>query len=124
MKVHHYLLKKTLDIALSLESAISQTTVIQSGYMNSKSGTEILKVSNEISLEIKLVKKCYLSDRNHAAKSCPFINKECFYCHNKGHTSKVCCKKAKTNKVKLNNVVLDMPLLWTDPKFWTYKMSL
>ena len=109
---------------MSLESAISQTTVIQSGYMNSKSGTEILKVSNEISLEIKLVKKCYLSDRNHAAKSCPFINKECFYCHNKGHTSKVCCKKAKTNKVKLNNVVLDMPLLWTDPKFWTYKMPL
>ena len=28
-----------------------------------------------------------------------------FYCHNKGHTSKVCRKKAQANKVKENNVV-------------------
>ena len=92
-------LRKALDIALSLESAISQTVVIQSGYMNHKSEKQTLKVSN------KEDKKCYQCDRNHAAKSCPFINKECFYCHNKGHTSKVCCKMAKANKVKVINVV-------------------
>ena len=46
-----------------------------------------------------------LSVTEITVKSCPFINKECFYCHNKGHTSKVCHKKAKTNKVKVNNVV-------------------
>ena len=45
-------LRKALDIALSLESAISQTVVIQSGYMNHKSEKQILKVSN------KEVKKC------------------------------------------------------------------
>ena len=71
-------LEKALDIALSLEMDISQTAVIQSGYMNNKSETQILKVSD------KEVKKCYHCDRNHAAKSCPFIDKECFYCHNKG----------------------------------------
>ena len=87
-------LEKALGIALSLESAISQTAVIQSGYMNNKSETQILKVSD------KEVKKCYHRDGNHAAKSCPFIDKECFYCHSKGHTSKVCRKKAKPNKVK------------------------
>ena len=37
-------LKKALDIALSLESAISQTAVIQSGYMNNKSETQILAI--------------------------------------------------------------------------------
>ena len=46
-------LQKALDIALSLELAISQTAVIQSGYMNHKSETQILKVSD------KEVKKCY-----------------------------------------------------------------
>ena len=92
-------LEKALDIALSLESAISQTAVIQSGYMNNKSETQILKVSD------KEVKKCYQCDGNHAAKSCPFIDKECFYCYNKGHTSKVCRKRAKAIKVKVNNVV-------------------
>ena len=30
---------------------------------------------------------------------------ECFYCHNKGHASKVCHKKAKANKVIVSNVV-------------------
>ena len=92
-------LQKALDIALSLELAISQTALIQSGYMNHKSETQILKVSD------KEVKKCYRCDGNHTAKSCAFINKECFYCHNKGHTSKVCRKNAKANKVKVNNVV-------------------
>ena len=67
--------------------------------MNNKSETQILKVSD------KEVKKCYRCDGNHAAKSCLFIDKGCFYSHNKGHTSKVCPKKAKTNKVKVNNVV-------------------
>ena len=92
-------LKKALDLALSSVSAISQTAVIQSRYMNNKSETQILKVSN------KGVKKCYRCDRNHAARSSSFINKECFYCPNKAHTSKVCRKKAKADKVKVNNVV-------------------
>ena len=52
----------------------------------------------------KDVKKRYCCDRNHSAKSCSFINKECFYCPNKGHISKVCRKKTKANKVKVNNI--------------------
>ena len=91
--------EKALDIALSLKLAISQTAVIQSGYINNKSETQILKVSN------KEVKKCYRCDGNHAGKSCPFIDKECFYFQIKGHTSKLCHKKAKANKVKAKNVV-------------------
>ena len=92
-------LEKTLDIALSLESAISQTALIQSGYMNNTSETQILEVSD------KEVKKCYRCDGNHTVKSCPFIDKECFCCHNNGHRRKVCCKKAKANKVKVNHVI-------------------
>ena len=68
--------------------------------MNSKTETPVLKVSDNE------VKKCYRYDRNHIAKSCPFIDKECFYCHNKGHTNKVCRKKSKANnKVKVNIIV-------------------
>ena len=67
--------------------------------MDNKSETQILKVSD------KKVKKCHRCDGNHAAKSRCFINKECLCCHNKGYTSKVCRKKAKANKVKVNNVV-------------------
>ena len=46
-KIQQCLLSEALDIALSLESTISQTAVIQSGYMNHKSETQILKVSNK-----------------------------------------------------------------------------
>ena len=70
-------LEKALDIALSLESVISQTAVIRSGNMNSITEKTIVKVSN-----IK-VKKCYQCDHNHVVKSCPFTDKECFYCPNK-----------------------------------------
>ena len=61
--------EKALDIALLLESAINQTAVIQSGYMNNKSETQILKVSD------KEVKKCYQCDGNYVTKSCCFIGR-------------------------------------------------
>ena len=87
-------LEKALDIALSLESAISQTAVIQSGYMNNKSETQILKVSN------KEVKKCYQCNSNHAAKSCPFIDKECFFDTTKIIQAKFVVKRQKQIKWK------------------------
>ena len=59
-------LEKALDIALSLESAISQTSVIQGGYMNNKSETQILNVSD------KEIKKCYRCDGNQASQVMPF----------------------------------------------------
>ena len=59
--------------------------------MNHKFETQILKVSD------KKVKKCFRCDG--------VIDKECFYCYNKGHTSSVWGKKAKANKVKVNNVI-------------------
>ena len=39
---------------------------------------------------------------SHALSS---IKRIVFNCHNKDHTSKACRKKAKPNKVKVNNVV-------------------
>ena len=39
---------------------------------------------------------------SHALSS---IKRIVFNCHNKDHTSKTCRKKAKPNKVKVNNVV-------------------
>ena len=85
-------LEKALDIALSLESAISQTSVIQGGYMNNKSETQILKVSD------KEIKKCYRCDGNHAAKSCPFINNKCFIVTTKVIQAKFVVKRHKQIK--------------------------
>ena len=81
-----------MDIALLLESAISQTAVIQSGYMNNKSETQILKVSN------KEVKKCYQCDGNYAAKSCHFIIKSVFIVTTKVIQGKFVIKRQKQIK--------------------------
>lgn len=69
--------------------------------MNESEFKTILKVSeNEKS-------KRYRCDGNHSVKSCPFIDKECFYCHRKSHTSRVYRKKAKSKSgrvIQMNQV--------------------
>ena len=68
-----------------------------------------------------------LCDRNHIVKSCPSINKEYFYCHNKGHTRKFCCKEAKANnKVKVDNFVQmkgNSTKVDDDDKFYIFNLS-
>ena len=45
----------------------------------------------------------YRCGNNHNADVCPFRDKECFYCKNKGHTSKKCHKKKANAKSTPNN---------------------
>ena len=48
--------------------------------------------------ENKPEKLCYQCNGNHTPETCPFKEKECFYCKSKGHTIKVCRKKQKLAK--------------------------
>ena len=41
--------------------------------------------------------KCFRCSGQHNPKVCSFIDKEGFFCKNKGHNSKVCRKEAKSN---------------------------
>ena len=87
-------LQKAMDISLSLESAIRQSAIMQN---ESKSAAEsVSKIDSKIPTKSQN-SKCFRCSGQHNPKVCPFIDKECFFCKNKGHTSKVCRKKAKSN---------------------------
>ena len=43
-------------------------------------------------------KNCHRCGNNHDPNSCPFKNKDCFYCKNIGHTAKMCRKKKYMQK--------------------------
>ena len=55
-------LEKAFNIPLAYESSISQTAVIQNRYMNSKTETPILKVSDN---EVKKCYRCEKKSRGH-----------------------------------------------------------
>ena len=77
-----------------LESAIRQLAIMQ----NESKLTEesVSKIDSKIPTKSQN-SKCFRCSCQHNLKVCPFIDKECFFCKNKGHTSKVCRKKAKSN---------------------------
>ena len=100
-------LEKAIDISLSLESAIKQAAVIQS---ECKPPSEaVSKIEQKISRSQGT--KCFRCDNLHNPKSCPFIDKQCFFYGNKGHTSKICRKKAMSNQNHIvkqsSNVVIE-----------------
>ena len=86
-------LQKAINISLSLESAIKQSAIIQN---ESNAAESVSKIDTKTSPKNQYG-KCYRCAGQHNPKVCPFIDKECFFCKNKGHTSKVCRKKAKSN---------------------------
>ena len=79
--------QKAIGISLSLESAIKQAVAIQN---ESKLPNEaVSKIEQKTSLRNQSA-KCFRCDNLHNLKSRPFINKEFFFCKNKGHTFKAC----------------------------------
>ena len=86
-------LQKAMDISLSLESAIKQSAIIQ----NESNAAESVSKTDTKTSPKNQYGKCYRCAGQHNPKVCSFIDKECFFCKNKGHTSKVCRKKAKSN---------------------------
>ena len=89
-------LQKALDIALALESAINQTSIIQGhqqpSAINNTSANNVFKVS------YKGNDRCFFGEGNHLSLACPFNNKEGFYFKSKRHVMKVCRKKLKADK--------------------------
>ena len=75
--------------------------------MNSTAGS-VSKIDSKIPTKSQN-SKCFRCSGQHNPKVCPFIDKECFFCKNKGHSSKVCRKKAKSNlpTQQFSNVVLE-----------------
>ena len=100
-------LEKAIDISLSLESAIKQAAVIQSECKPPSKA--VSKIEQKISRSQGT--KCFRCDNLHNPKSCPFIDKQCFFYGNKGHTSKICRKKAMSNQNHIvkqsSNVVIE-----------------
>ena len=100
-------LEKAIDISLSLESAIKQAAVIQS---ECKPPSEaVSKIEQKISRSEGT--KCFRCDNVHNPKLCPFIDKQCFFCGNKGHThthAKFAERKLGQTKITLSN---SLPML-------------
>ena len=86
-------LQKAMDISLSLESPIKQSAIMQ----NELNAAESVSKIDTTTSPKNQYGKCYRCAGQHNPKVCPFIDKECFFCKNKGHTSKVCRRKAKSN---------------------------
>ena len=82
-----------MGISSSLESAIRPSAIMQNELNAAES---VSKIDTKTSPKSQYV-KCYKCAGQHNPNVCPLIDKECFFCKNKGHTSKVCRKKAKLN---------------------------
>ena len=87
-------LQKALDISLSLESAIQQSAIMHNDLRPKQ------EVVAKVEKKPNSTSKCYRCDGQHSAKVCPFIEKQYFYCKNKGHTLKVCRNKVKDDSLK------------------------
>ena len=87
-------LQKAMGISLSLESAIRQSAIMQN---ESKSAAESSSKTDSKTTTKSQNPKCFRCSGQHNSKICPFIDKACFFCKNKEHTSKVRRKKAKSN---------------------------
>ena len=94
--------QKELDIALLLESAIQQASARQNESQKENGHVNVFKVNKQKEFS------CFRCTGKYSAKVCPFINKQCFYCENKGHIVKVCQKKTteKTVRAHSSNIVM------------------
>ena len=105
-------LKKALDISLGMESAIKHATAIMSHHQqqikveseinkiyapNNRDPTQPFHRSNDRSSNSNS-NECFRCGGRHNAATCQFKHQECFYNHTKGHTSRVCRKRAKSMK--------------------------
>ena len=87
-------LTKALDTALSMESAIQQSSIIKSYQHTENQSSEIHKVERQERKQ-DMSQNCFRCEGRHQPNSCPFKDKECFFCHKKGHITKVCRSKSR-----------------------------
>ena len=79
---------------LLMESAIKQSSLIRSTQGVEEHLENIYKVQSKGNLN------CYRCEGKYLSQNCPFKDKECFFCHKKGHITKVCKAKKKNSSVQ------------------------
>ena len=93
----NHTLQKMFDISFSLESAVEQSAIIQEELKNTiKSVAKIDKNMHTAAGNTK----CFRCEDNYKAKSCPFLNKECYFCKFKEHIKNM-PKKAEIDAIYL-----------------------
>ena len=94
-------------IALSIESATQQSAAMhpQQQFTGNRSHESILKVSDTSRVPPFKGQEsnCFRCGSKHNPATCPFKDQNCFFCNSKGHTARVCRKKAKSNKSNVHN---------------------
>ena len=93
----NHTLQKVFDIPFSLESAVELPAIIQEELKNTiKSVAKIDKNMHTAAENTK----CFRCEGNYKAKSCPFLNKECYFCKFKEHIKNM-PKKAEIDAIYL-----------------------
>ena len=85
-------MKKALDIASAIESALENATVISSSRTRDVE-RQFESISTVQDRKCSRKGSCYRCSGNHLPSKCRFIGKECLYCKKKDHTIKVCRKR-------------------------------
>ena len=85
-------LARAIEISQAMESAAHNSSAIQN--FQKRQNADIHKVSQGLN-------DCFRCGGKHDSNSCRFKEEECFYCKKKGHTMRVCRKKAKSNKTQV-----------------------
>ncbi|XP_072377923.1 uncharacterized protein [Diabrotica undecimpunctata] len=93
--------ERALQEAQSMAAVEDESRFLESDTVLSKLGaTNSKNVPKQSSSEQVPVKSCYRGKRNHNPESCPARNWECYNCHKRGHTSRVCRKRNSVNTVQ------------------------
>ena len=101
-------LKKATQITQSMESAVAQASEIQSYQSQQQTEEKVHRIAanqrtqnqnNNQNQSNQSSAECFRCGASkHNPERCPFKDKECFFCHNKGHTVPTCRKKAKKDQ--------------------------
>ena len=95
-------LNSALKIAQAMESATKYSMSIQKHQATFQEGETVNKLYAQPKRDHQ--SQCYRCGSNHLPDKCPFKDKECFYCHKKGHTVRKCRQKERADgKPRMSN---------------------
>jgi len=103
-------LNSALKIAQAMESATKYSMPIQKHQASFQEEGETV---NKLYVQPKRnnQSQCYRCGSNHLPDKCPFKDKECFYCHKKGHTVRKCRQKERADgKQRMSNAGINQLL--------------
>ena len=83
-----------LKISLSMEAAAQQSTAMQTQISNERK-VDASALHKLFTPGTKQQEICFRCGSRHNPSTCPFKEKTCFFCRNKGHTVRMCQKKSR-----------------------------